>query len=160
MWIIRSTRNDSLVQNPLQHQLLSVELSLPMGCSVLFGLTSNWGVWKPSSSPPVGQELFHTIQCRPLLLKWERTGKTRSTGELVRNADSGSPPQTYWISIYIVMRFPGDSHTWKLGKHKTVSAALFGEEKLFNFPQGASHLQWREGVRDAVGGERSWVEQE
>lgn len=121
MWIIRSTRIDSLVERPPQHQLLSVELICPWGVLHTFQSATELGCLKtefiPSSQPGI-------IPYNPvwaLLLKvWLHVGNTSSTRELVGNADPRALPQTYWTHTCILTRSPADSCILTFGKHKPV----------------------------------------
>ena len=82
--------------------------SNPNGGSVISQLCGN------QEKENIIPDLEWTAGCflRVLQLK---VGNSSTTRELVRNAESQSPPsKTYWIRIWILTRFPGDSYAQKV----------------------------------------------
>lgn len=97
MWIIRSTRNDSLVERPLQHQLLSTELSCPGGILHTFQSGTERGCLKPKFLPSCGPGIIlykpvSALAAQNVAPCWQNQGH-QGTG--YRNAGSQILPQTY-----------------------------------------------------------------
>lgn len=131
MWITGRIRNDSL-ERPLQHQLLSFELSFRWGVLHTFRSGTGLGCLKtesfPSSKPgrlPHNWRLAFAVQ---------KVDSTSSTRLLVRNAGIRALSLTCWVHICVLTKSPGGPHCDVGDEWDVVSKALFGEEKPFNFP--------------------------
>lgn len=147
MWIIRSTRNDSLVQKPSPTSTRICWAVLPMGCFVLFSLTLNWGIWKPNSSSN-RPELFHLTSVDPCCSNGALYRQNQQHQEhQARNVTLGPHSQTYWVSICILTRFLVIQAHENWEAQVCVSVMLLGEEKLFHFLKVTPHFALKRGMQ-------------